>query len=427
MAKTIIGRNLPLYKGKYNSATVYDRFDVVLYNGSSYVSKLPNNQNNAVTNTTYWQLLAKNGEFTEQQLEDFKAEVVAESKEEMDDYTDGKKDELDTYTSGLESDFNDNATAKTTAFNNNATSKTGDFDSNASSKTTAFNTNASDKTTAFNSNATSKTNDFNDNASSKTTTFNSNATEKTTAFDNNASDKTTAFNSNATSKTGDFDSHVTSKTTDFDTHVTEKTTAFDEHVDEKIDEFDENAEEMQQEIDELSANMPWANPNQATSFDLTDCAKYSRNRMKILGNTEQQSYLGYNVLNLSKYSYSENDSTLNGGTVSISDGIISLNGTNATATMTAKSSVPSTGNRDIIPAGTYYFAVRTNGHLIDGTTETSTQFTEGVRTLEHPYRISQWFVTCTSGSTKAVPILISLDSTKTDYEPFVGRSSGTKS
>lgn len=194
MAKTIVGRNLPIYKGEYNSATTYDRFDVVLYEGSSYVSKLPGNQNIPVTNTTYWQLLAQRGEFTEQQLEDFKTAVVAESKDEMDDYTDEKKTELDTYegtketelntyAGGLKDDFDSNASEKTTAFNNNATSKT-----------TEFNTNASNKTDTFNSNASDKTSDFNDNATVKTNAFNTNAADKTTAFDEYVDEKKDEIN-----------------------------------------------------------------------------------------------------------------------------------------------------------------------------------------------------------------------------------------
>lgn len=274
-------------KDEWSSSTAYERLDGVMYDGSLWIALADNTNSTPSINNSNWMLSAKHGEFTEQQLEDFKAEVVAESKEEMDEYTSDKKDELDTYTSGLESDFNTNASSKTTDFNNNATSKTGDFDSNASSKTTAFNTNASDKTTAFNSNATSKTSDFNDNASSKTNAFNSNATEKTTAFDNNASAKTTAFNENATSKTTDFNTNATSKTGDFNDNATAKTTAFDEHVNDKINEFDEHAESLQQEIDELSANMPWTETEQATSIDITDAAKYSKNKMEVFGNTEQ--------------------------------------------------------------------------------------------------------------------------------------------
>lgn len=297
MAKTIIGRNLPLYKGDYSTATVYDRFDVVLYDGNSYVSKLPNNQNKPVSNTAYWQLLAKSGEFTEQQLEEFKAEVVAESKQEMDDYTDDKKSELDTYEGAKETELNTYATELKSDFDTNASSKTTTFNQNATEKTTQFNNNASNKTDTFDTNASTKTTTFNENATSKTNAFNTNATNKTTDFNDNASTKTTAFNTNASDKTDAFDSNASDKTDDFNDNATEKTTTFNDNAESKTAEFDEHAQELQQEVEELSENMPW-NTVEATEISVDDAAKYSRNKLELFGNTEQKFVLpvGYTAV-----------------------------------------------------------------------------------------------------------------------------------
>lgn len=55
-----LGKVAYLSKGAYNSATQYEKNDVVTYQGSSYVS-LQSTQGNAPTNTTYWQLLAEKG------------------------------------------------------------------------------------------------------------------------------------------------------------------------------------------------------------------------------------------------------------------------------------------------------------------------------------------------------------------------------
>ena len=52
----VSGRVLIIPKGAYNSATLYDRLDVVYYNAKSYVCKQPS-MGNVPTNTTYWQLL----------------------------------------------------------------------------------------------------------------------------------------------------------------------------------------------------------------------------------------------------------------------------------------------------------------------------------------------------------------------------------
>lgn len=55
-----LGKVAYLSKGTYNSATQYEKNDVVTYEGSSYVS-LQATKGNAPTNTTYWQLIAEKG------------------------------------------------------------------------------------------------------------------------------------------------------------------------------------------------------------------------------------------------------------------------------------------------------------------------------------------------------------------------------
>jgi hypothetical protein len=85
-------------RGEWESGVSYERLDIVTYEGSSYGAKRDNINSAPSESNTNWQLIAKHGEFTEEQLETFKRAVVAESKTEMDNYTDDKKDELDTYT-----------------------------------------------------------------------------------------------------------------------------------------------------------------------------------------------------------------------------------------------------------------------------------------------------------------------------------------
>ena len=55
-----LGKVAYLSKGAYSSSTQYEKNDVVTYEGSSYVS-LQATQENAPTNTTYWQLIAEKG------------------------------------------------------------------------------------------------------------------------------------------------------------------------------------------------------------------------------------------------------------------------------------------------------------------------------------------------------------------------------
>lgn len=55
------GRVAFVGKGTYDAATTYNRLDFVTYEGSSYVAK-QTTVGNLPTDTSYWQLLAKNGE-----------------------------------------------------------------------------------------------------------------------------------------------------------------------------------------------------------------------------------------------------------------------------------------------------------------------------------------------------------------------------
>ncbi|MBR2744957.1 MAG: hypothetical protein IKE01_06675 [Clostridia bacterium] len=264
-------------KGEWNASTSYERLDAVTYQGSLYIAIKNNVNANPSTSTANWMLSAKHGEFTEQQLEDFKAEVVAESKEEMDDYTNDKKDELNTYTDTKETELNEYATELKNTFDTNASTKTSDFNDNATAETTAFNTNASDKTDAFDTNASTKT----------------------TAFDNNATSKTTAFNTNATNKT-----------TDFNDNATAKTEAFDEHT----EEIQADIEDLQNEVEELSANMPWNTTEQATEISVDDAAKYSKNKLELFGNTSQFSTTGVQLFDKNLLSQESNYNTYNSTT-----------------------------------------------------------------------------------------------------------------
>ena len=209
--KTFLGKVGTTPKGEWSASTTYERLDWVTYQGSSYIALAQNTNSTPSDSNPNWMVAAKHGEFTEEQLEEFKEEVVADSKEEMDEYTDTKKGVLDSYTTTKEGELDTYTNTKKGELDTHTTQKISDFDSNATSKTGTFNQNASDKTDAFNTNASSKTTDFNDNATAKTTAFDNNASSKTTDFNTNASSKTTAFNDNATAKTNAFDENYTEK------------------------------------------------------------------------------------------------------------------------------------------------------------------------------------------------------------------------
>lgn len=58
-------------------------------------------------------------------------------------------------------------------------------------------------------------------------------------------------------------------------------------------------EQLEQENAELSSNMPW-NITSGKSIHITDSAKYSKNRLEISGDLEQEKREGYNLAKLNQ-------------------------------------------------------------------------------------------------------------------------------
>lgn len=121
--------------------------------------------------------------------------------------------------------------------------------------------------------------------------INTNYQQKTEAFNQNASDKTTEFNTNADLKEKDFNSNAIQKT----------------------DEFNQNAESyrndidsLKQECNELSKNMSFNNV-EGESIDIDDAHEYSKNSLKLSGNSYQKTREGYQLIDTSKYSDSSNN------------------------------------------------------------------------------------------------------------------------
>ncbi len=212
MSKTILGKVSVVPKKIYSNTTTYKRLDIVTHEGSSYLC-LKDCTGIEVTNTEYWQLLAKKGEkgntgeqgiqgktgpqgpegkqgpqgiqgktgpqgpagrdgtngvdgytpqkgidyFTEEEKTEFKNAVVADS-----------KTDIDTHTANKIKEFNDNSTAKLKEYNDNATAKLKEYNDNDTAKTEAYNNNATEKINTFNSNAEAKLNEFNENAETLT-------------------------------------------------------------------------------------------------------------------------------------------------------------------------------------------------------------------------------------------------------------------
>ena len=175
-------------------------------------------------------------------------------------------------------------------------------------------------------------------------------------------------------------------------------------------------DDLQTKIIKVIQEVETPTPVTGTKINIKDSVEAKITEFNISGNHKQETREGYNVLDISKYAYSESESTLNAGTVTVKDGIITLNATNATNLMTARSNSVQADNRKLIPAGTYYFGVNCNLYPKNGGTLLQAKI--GVQTLAEDYYLSQWYITCEKSKTDSFKLLISNDTNKTDYEPY---------
>ncbi len=175
-------------------------------------------------------------------------------------------------------------------------------------------------------------------------------------------------------------------------------------------------DDLQTKIIKVIQEVETPTPVTGTKINIKDSVEAKITEFNISGNHKQETREGYNVLDISKYAYSESESTLNAGTVTVKDGIITLNATNATNLMTARSNSVQADNRKVIPAGTYYFGVNCNLYPKNGGTLLQAKI--GVQTLAEDYYLSQWYITCEKNKTDSFKLLISNDTNKTDYEPY---------
>lgn len=159
-----------------------------------------------------------------------------------------------------------------------------------------------------------------------------------------------------------------------------------------------------------------------TNMNLTDVDTTFENSLLPMGNISQETTEGYQLLDLEKYYYySESNSTLNGVTVKVENGILKMDGTNATATGTAKSRtvLKDSGINTILTPGTYYLGVNLNGYYEDDI-NTLVQFTIGTKTIEKNYILVQWYYPVGIGEKAERPLIISNNSTKQKYEKYTG-------
>lgn len=62
MAKIVIGKVAPIFKGAWSSTVTYTRLDIVKYMGSSYVCIVNNTSGSLPTDESKWLLVAEKGD-----------------------------------------------------------------------------------------------------------------------------------------------------------------------------------------------------------------------------------------------------------------------------------------------------------------------------------------------------------------------------
>lgn len=168
-------------------------------------------------------------------------------------------------------------------YDENAETKIKEYNNNSADKISEFNKNAKDSTTAFNTNVTKKTATFDERVSEATKTFNSNVTNKTKDFNSNSNTKTQEFNDNSVEKLQEFNNNAKVKKDEYDKNAANKLNEYNKNAEDLI----RKVEQLQTENNELSSNMPW-DTTSGKFLHITDSAKYSKNKLEISGDLEQE-------------------------------------------------------------------------------------------------------------------------------------------
>ena len=122
-----------------------------------------------------------------------------------------------------------------------------------------------------------------------------------------------------------------------------------------------------------------------------------------------------NFLDLTKKPYSESSSVLNGANVTANGGLLNVDATNSTGTVTLRSTWANYNDSStiLLPKGTYHTNVKLN--LTNTKSLVSKQVSEGTFTIEENHYLTQWFLQVAKGNKATIILQIEKGSTATDY------------
>lgn len=240
--------------------------------------------------------------------------------------------------------------------------------SNIKDLTDKYNENDKQKTEAFNKNFEEKQKSINDNAESKIKAFDNNAEAQTKTFNTNSDDKLAEYNRNHTAKMKEFDDNYDTKTKTFDDNAADKQNEFDENASDKLAEYNQNAKELINKVEQVQAENETLKAENKLIKEQIPSASASGNSIHVedSGSLElewklrSEHYQKQTIQNDNLLILEDTTITTNGITLTIKDGVITINGTSTAST-----------NIDFkikkkLKAGTYWHMVQRSGSAPSG-------------------------------------------------------------
>ncbi len=415
--KQILGKVVITNKGEWNPSNVYETLDVVTYQGSSYMSKVYDN-NCLPTDDNKWQLLAKKGdtyEVSETDIENIAKQI----------------------TENANSDFNKNVVEKTETFNSNAKTKTTKFNENANTTVDSYNTNAEQKLKEYNENDTTKLKKYNDNATSSVDNYNTNASTKLNEYNTNSVDKLKEYNDNATKVFNNYNSNATTKLDGYNTNSDTKLKEYNDNASQKINEYNEHSKELgdkidstRKELDRVKNEILDQGLSNGSFIHLEDSAMAELQELSIDGVLKQETTKGLNFW----FNATKSQGTSNGITFTLNEnGTYIVNGKNDNS---GNSFVflNSNSNKLFLKAGTYYtikpsiYGIGVTGvYTLDDQNKyiRLSDMDKGTFTLEQDTEL-QIYIEVPKGTVTVFnnfifyPMIAIREVTEEDYEPYTG-------
>lgn len=287
-------------------------------------------------------------------------EAVSNIKDLTDKYNENDKQKTEA--------FNKNFEEKQKSINDNAESKIKAFDNNAEAQTKTFNTNSDDKLAEYNRNHTAKMKEFDDNYDTKTKTFDDNAAAKLEAYNKNDEAKISTYNANDKAKTDAYNNNASNKEETFNTNAADKQNEFDENASDKLAEYNQNAKELINKVEQVQAENETLKAENKLIKEQIPSASASGNSIHVedSGSLElewklrSEHYQKQTIQNDNLLILEDTTITTNGITLTIKDGVITINGTSTAST-----------NIDFkikkkLKAGTYWHMVQRSGSAPSG-------------------------------------------------------------